>query len=192
MSRLYSVTLHSQTLPVGFNIVSVPAPDDLAMVGSPEGSLEAVGFHIYEPFASESPGDASLRLANLVAFTLWKGRKRDARTIEATYEAHTAEFHGFLKWVVRQDIVPIESSPMHGSSIESLMKAGSLMGFASGSEFYGLMHHDPVICIVALPMTVVIGATVGTGEAVHQRVKYLLGWSKKSPRRRPGKRKHPI
>ena len=181
MSRLYSVTLQSQTLPVAFNVVTIPATDGEASAHplKAEASLESLGLRIYEPFSLESPADASTRLANLVAFTLGKGRKRNALEIERIYETRATEFHEFVSWVARQNFIPVESSPLRGTNLDSLMKQGSLMGFASFSEGYGLVHHDPVICIFALPMTVIIGAAVGAGEGIQERVKSLLGATKK-------------
>ena len=183
MSRLYSVTLQNESLPLGFNIVTVPGPDN-DVTANPQHLLERLGLRITETIPLESP-DASARLMNLVTLTLWGGHKRNRRDIEREYEQRTPEFLEFVNWVAEQPFVPVESSPVHGESLDALMNRGArLMGFASFMEGYGLVHHDPVICIVAIPVTVIIGASVGAGEAMQERIKKMLGGTSRKPSRK--------
>jgi hypothetical protein len=181
--RVYSVTMQSQGLPIAFNIVTVPAISDA--MGTPVDVLQSLTLRLQDDLSGKISAD--LALNDLVELTLSKSRKRNARGLRSTYADRSIEFREFTSWVASQEFVPVENSPLRGASLDSLTKSSSLVGFASFAETWGLVHHDPVLCIVALPMTIVIGVTVGAGEGLQDRVKMLLGAAN---RRRKKRKRH--
>jgi hypothetical protein len=72
--------------------------------------------------------------------------------------------------LVFDPFVPVESSPLSGTSVTELVKGTTLMGFATLLEGYGLTHHDAVLVIATPVVVVVIGASVGLGEALRVRM----------------------
>lgn len=174
MSRLYSVTFESPDVPVTFNVVTVPLQGRPEFVTATEAVRE-LGLEINERFTVDSHQEAVARLSNLVALTLAKADRGTARSIEVALDARAADYHAFVGWVAEQKLIPVESSPLHGVSLGSLLKRGSLAGFAVVTEGFGLVHHDPVICVAAIPMVVVIGAALGAAEGLRERLRYLLG-----------------
>jgi hypothetical protein len=83
----------------------------------------------------------------------------------------------FVTQLVDEPFIPVEASPLSGERLSTLAKEGSLLGFATITETYGLLHHDPVVVLVAPICVVVIGATVGVGEGLRDRMKHFVSTS---------------
>jgi len=186
MSRIYSVSLQSEALPVGFRIATIPGQS-----GTEAERLRDLGLSIVT-FGQQREPDrvaASTLLTNLVALELQYGGPASRRALmePMVFESDNHEFLAFINFVASQSVVPIESSPMHGSSIANIGKDATLTAFATFTENDALRHHDPFLILMTPVMTIVIGAVIGAGKGLQARVEHLLSPPKSQRRKRKKK-----
>lgn len=85
---------------------------------------------------------------------------------------------GFVRRIVAQPFVPVEGSPLTGETLTSLANKSSLIGFASALEGYGVLHHDAIVILLTPVCVLLIGASVGGGEGLRERIRDFVAKGK--------------
>jgi hypothetical protein len=130
--------------------------------------LDAVTFH--NPRASH--------LTALIAGLVCQVADTEGLPPGTSRDADDPVVRSFVSRVVEEPFVPIEESPLSGTSLSHLAREGSLLAFATVNELYGLQHHDPFVVVGTPVCVVVIGAVVGAGEGLRERIReYVAGLS---------------
>ena len=179
MSRFYSVTFENPELPLSFTAVSIPDTDATA--------LEELGIDVKLTFTPYGSIDATGILRDLVVFDALQER-RESPAIELSSNGNPGAFHDFLSFVAREAFIPVEGSSLGGATLEGMMRQASLLGFGAFAAGAGLLHHDPIVYIVAPPTTIVVGAGVGVAEGSRMRAQHVLSPPPKAPRARKSRR----
>jgi hypothetical protein len=129
--------------------------------------------------------DTDRELVSLIALAL-QGVEYGSPAYSGLYIPRPPEIEDLAYTMAHEPYIPVESSPLSGTSIADLVRGISLTGFATAGELYALTHHDTVLVVATPVVAVVIGAAVGAGEGLRTRMaRFVDQHQPKPPRKKP-------